>query len=114
MKKTAKIKTKMNETRVQSVGLTPLGDRIVVKAIKAEDGKKTESGIYIPDSVKEDKGTKRGKVVAVGPGKHDDGKLIPMSIKVGDSILFQWGEEVSYNGEEYFVVREAEVLAIIN
>ena len=104
----------MQVKRSSQSALLPLGDRILVKEIEVSDGKKTDSGIYIPDSVKEDKGAKRGTVVAVGPGRYEDGKHTPMQVEVGDTILFTWGEQVTYKGAEYFLAREGEVLAIIN
>lgn len=101
------------KTRESSVGLTPLADRVIVKEIKSEEGKKTDSGIYIPDTVKEDRGSKRGTVVAVGDGRFEDGKLVPMKIKKGDLVLYQWGDTVTYKGEDYTIVKENEVIAII-
>lgn len=107
------MKKKTAVKKVSSFGLVPLGDRLVVKEMKGETNKKTESGIYIPDTVKEDKGTKRGTVVAVGEGKYDDGVLVPMKVSPGDNILFQWGDSIKYEGEDYVILRESEVLAII-
>lgn len=106
MKKTQKAKKSL-------IGLVPFGDRIVVRESKASEGKKTDSGIYIPDSVKEEKGMKRGVVVAVGAGRIDDGKRIPVEAQVGDTVLFHWGELAVIDGEEYFLVREGEVAAKI-
>lgn len=104
---------KSQKAKKPSFGLVPFGDRIVVRESKASEGKKTDSGIYIPDSVKEEKGMKRGVVVAVGSGKIDDGKKIPVEAQVGDTVFFHWGELVMVNGEEYFIVREGEVAAKI-
>ena len=73
-----------------SFKLVPLGDKVILKEIKAEEGKKTSSGIYIPDSVKDDKGSKRGIVIAIGEGRFEDGKHIPINVSVGDEVLFQW------------------------
>ena len=75
--------------------------------------KKTSSGIIIPITVNEDKGGKTGEVVAVGPGKVEDGKINPVSVKIGDKIIFQWGDKISVDGEEYYIVRESEIMAII-
>jgi len=93
-------------------GLTPLADRLIVKDIKNNE-KKTDSGIYIPDTVKEDRGAKRGTIVAIGEGRTEKGNLIPMKVKQGDTILYQWGDPFTYEGEEYTIVKEGEVIAII-
>ncbi len=106
MKKTAKTNKKI-------FPLQPIGDKVIVKEDKPENSGKTNSGIYIPETVKEDRGSKRGLVVAVGDGKVDDGKVIPMKVKVGDRIIFGWGDQVSFEGEDYFVIRESEISAII-
>ena len=90
----------------------PLHDRVVVRRIQAEE--KTKGGIIIPDTAKEK--PQEGEVVAVGPGGRDEaGKLIPMDLKAGDRVLFgKWsGTEVKIDGEEYLILREDEVLAVI-
>ena len=90
----------------------PLHDRVVVKRIDAEE--KTKGGIIIPDSAKEK--PSQGEVTAVGPGGRDEaGKLIPIDLKVGDRVLFgKWsGTEVKLDGEEYLVIRESDLLAIV-
>ena len=92
--------------------LKPLGDRIVLKVMEAEE--KTASGIVLPDTAKEK--PQQGKIIAVGPGKHsDDGKLIPMSVKEGDTVLFAKyaGTEVKLEGEELLILRESDLLAIV-
>lgn len=93
--------------------LKPLQDRVVIR----EDGdgkeKKTSSGIIIPVTVSDDKGGKRGEVVAVGPGRIEDGKVVNVSVKIGDSVIFQWGDKIKIDEEEYYIVRESEILAII-
>lgn len=98
-----------------SVPLQPLGDRIVVKPLSLDEmGTKTASGIIIPDTAQE-KATE-GTVVAVGPGKYDDGALVPMTVSVGDRVMFsKYGhEEVKVGGTEYYIVSESNVLAIIS
>ena len=90
----------------------PLGDRVLVRELK-NTGEKSFSGIIIPDSVGDDHGAKKGEVVAVGPGKYDDGVLVPMNVKVGDKVLFQWGDKLTVDGEEYEMVAESAILAII-
>jgi chaperonin GroES len=91
----------------------PLEHRVVIKEDSESKEKKTSSGIIIPVTVNEDKGGKRGEVVAVGPGKFEEGKLIPVAVKVGEKVLFQWGDKILVEGEEYYIVRESEILAII-
>jgi chaperonin GroES len=93
--------------------IRPLYDRIVVKRI-AEDEEKTAGGIIIPDSAKEK--PQQGEVVAVGKGKRlDDGTLVPLEVKVGDKILFgkYSGSEAPKLGDEYLIMREDEVLGVL-
>jgi len=92
--------------------IRPLGDRILVKRIKEEE--RTKGGIIIPDTAKEK--PQEGKVVAVGKGKvNDDGKLIPTEVKAGDKILFgkYSGSEVKIDGEEHLILREDDILGIL-
>ena len=96
----------------------PLNDRIVVRPLsEAESGTRSPSGIIIPDTVSKEK-PEQGIVVAVGPGKYDeDGvRRIPLSVAVGDRVIFsKYGfDEVKVGGKEYFIVSEQSVLAIIN
>jgi len=93
--------------------INPLENRVVIKEDAEGKEKKTSSGIIIPVTVTEDKGGKRGEIVAVGPGRIEEGKLIPISVKIGDEVLFQWGDKILVEGEEYYIVRESEILAII-
>ncbi len=91
----------------------PLGDRILVKRLEEETAK-TSGGIIIPDTAKEK--PQRGKIVSLGEGKRtDDGKLLPMRVKKGQEILFgkYSGTEVKIDGEEYIIMREDDVLGII-
>ena len=90
----------------------PLHDRVVVKRIEADS--KTAGGIIIPDTAQEK--PQQGEVIAVGPGGRDDhGKLIPIDVKAGDTILFgkYSGQEIKLDGEDYLMMREDEVLAVI-
>jgi chaperonin GroES len=90
----------------------PLGDRVLVKRIKEEE--RTKGGIVIPDTAKEK--PQEGKVVAVGKGKYgDDGKLIPVEVRSGDKILFgkYSGSEVKLDGEEHTIMREDDILGIL-
>ena len=94
------------------MNIKPLGDRIVLKVLEAEE--KTASGIVLPDTAKEK--PQQGKVLAVGPGKYsDDGKLLPMSVKEGDTVLFAKyaGTEIKYKGEELLILSESDLLAIV-
>ncbi|BBO24327.1 MAG: co-chaperone GroES [Armatimonadetes bacterium] len=92
--------------------LTPLHDRIVVQSAPEEE--KTAGGILLPDTAKER--PSRGTVLAVGPGKRlDSGKLVSMEVKVGDVVLYgkYSGTEVTVGGEEYFILRQDDVLAVL-
>lgn len=92
--------------------LTPLHDRIVVQAAPEEE--KTAGGILLPDTAKEK--PSRGTVIAAGPGKRlDSGKLAPMEVKVGDVVLYgkYSGTEVTVSGEEFFILRQDDVLAVL-
>lgn len=91
----------------------PLHDRIIVKRLTEEE--KTKGGIIIPDSAKEK--LQEAEVVAVGQGKTtDEGKIISLQVKVGDKILFSKysGNEIKIDGEEYLIMREEDVLAIVS
>ncbi|WP_102693765.1 co-chaperone GroES [Rummeliibacillus pycnus] len=92
--------------------LKPLGDRIIIEVIEAEE--KTAFGIVLPDSAKEK--PQEGKVVAVGTGfLTDGGNVVPLNVKEGDNIIFSKysGTEVKYEGKEYLILRESDVLAIV-
>ena len=94
------------------MNLKPLNDRVLVKRLESED--KTAGGLYIPDTAKEK--PSKGEVVAVGPGKTaDDGKVMAMTVKAGDQVLFNKyaGTEVKLDGVEHLVMREDDILAII-
>jgi chaperonin GroES len=89
----------------------PLADRVVIKAL--EETEQMRGGLYIPDTAKEK--PQQGEVIAVGPGRYDDGKLVPMSVKVGDKVLYgkYSGTEVTIEGEQVLILRESDVLAVI-
>ena len=92
----------------------PLGDRILVKPLEVED-KKSPSGIIIPDTAQKEK-PETGKVIAVGPGKRgDDNEIISVSVKVGDKVMFsKYGyDEIKIDEEEYYIVSESNILAVI-
>ena len=93
--------------------IKPLQDRLVIKRVEADS--KTSGGIIIPDNAKEKPA--EGIVVAVGSGtRNNDGKIIPLELKAGDRVLFaKWGgTEIKHNGEELIILKESDVLAIIN
>src|SRR4029077_6703570 len=97
----------------QRMNVRPLHDRIIVQRI--EEGEQKVGGIIIPDSRKEK--PQQGKVIAAGSGKSkDDGKRVPLDVKAGDLILFgkYSGQEIKLDGEEYLIMREDEVLAVID
>ena len=92
--------------------IRPLQDRVIVKRIAEEE--KTKGGIIIPDTAKEK--PQEGKIVAVGKGKlNDEGKVVPLDVKVGDKILFgkYSGSEIKLNGEEHLIMREEDILGVI-
>ena len=94
------------------MNLRPLQDRILVKRIEEET--KTAGGILIPDTAKEK--PQRGEVVAVGKGKKtEDGKVVPLDVKVGDKVLFgkYAGTEIKIEGQEYLIMREDDILGVI-
>ncbi len=92
--------------------VAPLSDRVVIKAL--EETEQMRGGLYIPDTAKEK--PQMGEIVAVGPGKYEDGKLVPMSVKVGDKVLYgkYSGTEVTIETEQYLILRESDVLAVVN
>ncbi len=93
--------------------IRPTSDRVLIREHTDDKEKKTASGIIIPVGAGEDKNSKSGEVVAVGPGRIDNGKLIPVAVKPGDKVLFQWGDKIKIDANEYYVVRESEILAVI-
>jgi chaperonin GroES len=95
-----------------SVSIKPLEDRIVIKSLEAEQT--TASGLVIPDTAKEK--PQEGEVLAVGPGRYEDGQRVPVDVSVGDKVVYSkyGGTEVKYAGEEYLVLSARDVLAIIS
>ncbi len=94
------------------MNITPLADRVVVKLVEAEE--KTKTGIFLTASAQEK--PQVAEVVAVGPGAYsDDGKLIPMDVKVGDKVITgkYSGTEVKMDGVEYTIVKQSDILAIV-
>ena len=91
--------------------IKPLSDRVVVKAEAAEE--KTSSGLFIPDTAKEK--PQRGRIVSVGPGRVENGTKIDMTVQEGDTVLYgkYAGNEITIDGEEYLIMRETDILGII-
>lgn len=92
--------------------IQPLGDRILVEVLEAKE--KTKGGIVLPDTAKEK--PQEGKVIAVGKGKvKEDGKVVPLEVKAGDTILFgkYSGTEITIDDKEYLILKEEDVLAVV-
>ena len=92
--------------------LKPLGDRVIVEVLDEEET--TVSGIVLPDTAKEK--PQRGNVLEVGPGKYEDGKLVPLDVKKGDEVIFSkyGGTEVKVGGEDHLILSARDVLAIVD
>ena len=94
------------------MNIKPLGDRVLVKPVEVEE--EIKGGIIIPDTAKEK--PQKGEIIAVGPGKLDEsGKNMPMNVKVGDKVLYSkyGGTEVNIDDEEYLIMSESDIMAII-
>src|ERR1043165_3012317 len=105
--------TTTTEVETRKMKITPLYDRIVVKRIDEQET--TRNGIHIPDSAKEK--PQEGEVIAIGKGKRlDDGKMVALDVKVGDRILFgkYSGNEVTLDATEYIIMREDDVLGVLD
>ena len=91
--------------------VAPLADRVVVKAM--EEAEQMRGGLYIPDTAKEK--PQQGEVIAVGPGRTEDGKRVPMEVKTGDKVLYgkYSGTEVTIDGTQLLILRESDILAIV-
>lgn len=101
----------MSDKNDKKLKIRPLHDRVLIKRLNEEE--KTKGGIIIPDSAKEK--PQEGKVIAVGKGRLDDGKVIPLDVKAGDRILFSKysGNEVKIEGEEHLILKEDEILGVL-
>jgi chaperonin GroES len=97
--------------RRTKVALKPIGDRVVIEQLDLEEEK--VGSIYVPDTAKEK--PQQGKVIAVGQGRRDGKDLIPMTVKVGDTVLFSkyGGMEVKHENKDYLIISENDILAII-
>lgn len=106
--------TKKSNTELDSK-IIPLGDRILLKPFSAEEMNTTASGIIIPETVSKEK-PEQGLVIAVGEGRWEDSKRVPMSVKVGEKVVFsRYGyEEIKVDGEEFYILKEENILAVIN
>ncbi len=97
----------------KNIGVRPLHDRILVRRMAEEE--KTAGGLFIPDTAKEK--PQRGEIIATGKGRTtEDGKTLPLEVKVGDKVLFgkYSGTELKLDGEEFLMIREEDVLGIFN
>ena len=92
--------------------IRPLADRLIVKRVEEQE-QRSAGGIIIPDTAKEK--AQEGKVVAVGPGRKEDGKVLPVDVKAGDRVLFgkYAGSEIKIDGEEHLILREEDVLGVV-
>ncbi len=105
----------MSKGASAKIQLRPLGDKVLIRPLSDEElGTTSPSGIIIPDTVNRDKAD-RGEVVAVGPGRWDeDGeKRIPVSVAVGDRVIYQWGDKLEFAGTEYYLVSESNISAVL-
>lgn len=93
------------------MAIKPLGDRVLIEIVDEELQK--EGSLYIPDTAKEK--PQQGKIIAVGKGRYEDGKLVPLDVKAGDVVLYSKyaGTDIKYEGKEYLVLRESDILAIL-
>ncbi|MDQ8169427.1 MAG: co-chaperone GroES [Gemmatimonadota bacterium] len=92
--------------------VAPLADRVVVKAM--EEAEQMRGGLYIPDTAKEK--PQQGEVIAVGPGRTEDGKRVPMEVTAGDKVLYgkYSGTEVTIDGVQLLILRESDILAVVS
>jgi len=95
-----------------STKVAPLADRVVVKAL--EDTEQMRGGLFIPDTAKEK--PQQGEIIAVGPGRYEKNVRVPMEVKVGDKVLYgkYSGSEVTIDNEQLLILRESDVLAVVN
>ena len=95
-----------------SIKVNPLADRVVIRAL--EETEQMRGGLYIPDTAKEK--PQQGEIIAVGPGRFEKDKRVPMDVKVGDKVLYgkYSGTEITLDNEQYLILRESDVLAIVS
>ena len=109
------MKKTMTKTSTKTTKIVPMGDRVLLRPFKEEEFKKIGNiKIVLPESVSKEK-SDQGEVVAVGEGKYEDGKLVPMKVKVGDTVIFSkyTYDEVKMNGEDLYIVKSENILAVI-
>jgi chaperonin GroES len=96
---------------LSSTKVAPLADRVVVRAL--EETEQMRGGLFIPDTAKEK--PQQGEIIAVGPGRYEKSTRVPMELKVGDRVLYgkYSGSEVTINNEQYLILRESDVLAVL-
>lgn len=101
----------MATSKLSTTKIAPLSDRVVVKSL--EETEQMRGGLYIPDTAKEK--PQQGEIIAVGPGRYEKDKKVPMELKVGDKVLYgkYSGSEVTIDNEQYLILRESDVLAVI-
>ena len=101
----------MAAKNTMSVKVSPLADRVVIKAL--EETEQMRGGLYIPDTAKEK--PQQGEIVAVGPGRYEKEKRVPMDVKVGDRVLYgkYSGTEVTLDGEQLLILKESDILAVV-
>lgn len=91
--------------------IRPLSDHVLLKPAAKEE--KTASGIFLPESATGNESLKRGEVVAVGKGKYIDDELVALDVKKGEMVLYSWGDEIKVDGEEFVLVSESNIKAVI-
>jgi chaperonin GroES len=103
---------KIKGGKMKKIYIIPLGDRVIIKSLEPKEVKK--SGIIIPETAKER--PQEGEIIAAGKGRTEKGKLIPIEMKVGDKVLYgkYSGTEIKINDEDYLILKEEDVLGIIN
>lgn len=113
-KASARKSVNRKETKIEKKGIIPLHDRVLVKPIDAEELNKTASGIIIPDTVSKEK-PEQGIVIQTGEGRWESGVRIPMTVQIGDKVVFsKYGyDEIKIDGVEYYILKEEQILAVI-
>ncbi|MDP3778472.1 MAG: co-chaperone GroES [bacterium] len=97
------------------MNIKPLGDRVIIEPVEKKSAGKTKGGLYLPESA-ENEGQEEGKVIAVGPGKHSEKGEVPVRVKKGDIVIFHksyGAKEIKVGDKEYLVVREDDILAVV-
>lgn len=114
-KKEEKLVSKHGVVKSKNVGIVPLGSRVLIKPFTKEElATKNSFGIILPNTDSTEK-SEQGMVLAVGPGEYQDGDLIKTTVKVGERVVFsKYGyEEISFNGEDFYLIKEENILAVL-